>query len=138
MILNYIQRRTAGNEGQYLPLGVYQARGFDTDVIEKECTDKKVINGFGLCYKLFIEGEKYESIDEQCRNKMTDMLNRKSKGRADENWAITSEIPLAAKRSSSSPSSYPDSSSRKRRRRGSRNKKDKMDEEKKHAIGEEA
>ena len=49
------KKELAINEGQYLPIGFCKARGFDTDIIEKECTDTKVIRGLGLCYKLVIE-----------------------------------------------------------------------------------
>ena len=80
-----------------MSIGVYKARGFDTYIIEKECTDTKVIKGLGLCFKVFIEGGKYESIDERCFKQLTEMLTRQPNTRAYRAGALTAEFPLAAK-----------------------------------------
>jgi len=50
--------------GKYLPLGVYKAKGFDTDRIEKYCTDFKDDDPvLGRCYKVRLEGDMDKSFE---------------------------------------------------------------------------
>ena len=79
VLLKLIQRRTGANKGDYLPLSVYEARGFNPTLIELECTNTKVLPGLGLCYKLWIGREMCETTDQQCCNKPTEMRERRNK-----------------------------------------------------------
>ena len=41
--------RSAGSGGKYLPLSVYERKGFDIAKIERECDDYKELPMLGLC-----------------------------------------------------------------------------------------
>ena len=49
------ERHLVGSGGEYLPLSVYDKRGFDTAAIEKHCKDKKNDPIFGLVYRVAIQ-----------------------------------------------------------------------------------
>jgi hypothetical protein len=85
IVRDYIERKTTSDQGDYLPLGVYKTRGFDTDLILANCTDTKLFPALGLCYKVRIQGDNVETIDQMARQKMAEMkqrgdLKRKSSG----------------------------------------------------------
>ena len=128
VIRQFIQRRTAANAGRYQPLSWYERQGYDPIKIKEEITDTKVVKGLGLCYKVFIEGETFESIDEQCCKKLRDMKEAKDKVRAAKKEkasgasASTAVVAPACKRSRSSSSDSSSSSRQHRKKRKSERK----------------
>ena len=56
-------------EGEYLPLGVYKARGFNIKRIKKYCKDIKIHETLGKTYRVKIDGKgslsKDEEVDEE-------------------------------------------------------------------------
>jgi hypothetical protein len=118
-----IKRRTAESKGSYQPISWYERQGYDVARIVDEITDTKVMKGLGLCYKVFVEEETFESIDEMCCKKLQDMKKAKNRIRAEKKEkpsgasASTAAVAPACKRSRSSPS---DSSSSSRRHRKER------------------
>jgi hypothetical protein len=69
IVRDYIERKTTNDQGDYLPLGVYRTRGFDTDLILTNCKDTKFFPDLGMCYKVRIQGDNVETIDQMARNK---------------------------------------------------------------------
>ena len=139
VIRSFIQRRTAANKGSYQPISWYERQGYDVVRIEAEITDTKVILGLGLCYKVFMEEETFESIDELVSKKLRDM-----KKEAKEKERIRAEKKESASGASASAtegkhdfkrgrSSSSDSSSSSKRRRKER-KAERKSAEKRKAV----
>ena len=61
------ETRMAGAGGKYLPLSVYGAKGFDTEAIRKGCTDKKPHPLFGEVYRVEIEYQNKETMEQKIR-----------------------------------------------------------------------
>ena len=101
---------------RYLPLSFYEIRAFCTELIKAEYTDTKVVQGLGLCYRVFIEGEKFETIDQQCFKTLTEMKERRNKLRADKTGGESVSSP-SRKRSSSQSSSYSSSEQERRKKK---------------------
>ena len=118
-----IKRRTAASKGSYQPISWYERQGYDVARIVDEITDTKVMKGLGLCYKVFVEEETFESIDEMCSKKLKDMKKEKHSIRAEKKEraigasASATAVAPGCKRGRSSSS---DSSSSTRRHRKER------------------
>ena len=56
-------------EGTYYPLSVYEAKGFDVEDIEKNCTDTELDPILGLTYRVVLhsitEGQVKETVKKQ-------------------------------------------------------------------------
>ena len=106
-------------------LSWYERQGYDPNKIKEEITDTKVVKGLGVCYKVFIEGDAFESIDEQCHKKLMDMKDTKESVRAAKKEkasgasASTAVVAPACKRSRSSSSDSSSSTRHHRKKRKS-------------------
>jgi hypothetical protein len=79
------ETRMAGAGGKYLPLSVYGAQGFDIEVIRKGCTDKKPHPLFGEVYRVEIEYQNKETMEQKTREAIMKSVQdrRGSKGEKD-------------------------------------------------------
>ena len=79
------ETRMAGAGGKYLPLSVYGAQGFDIEVIRKGCTDKKPHPLFGEVYRVEIEYQNKETMEQKTREAIMKSVQdrRGSKGEQD-------------------------------------------------------
>ena len=82
IVRTHMERLVAKDDGDYLPIGVYTARGFEPDLILKHCKDKVFEEDKGWCYKVRIHGDSKHTIDELADKKMLDMKNRGRKRKA--------------------------------------------------------
>jgi hypothetical protein len=82
IVRKHTERLVARDDGDYLPIGVYKTRGFDTDLILKHCKDKKFEEDKGWCYKVRIHGDSKHTIDELAEKMMLDMKKRGRKRKA--------------------------------------------------------
>ena len=75
------ETRCAGAGGQYLPLSVYAAQGYDTKAIEEGCKDVKAHPLFGKVYRVEIEYQNKESKEQMIREAiLKSVQERQSKG----------------------------------------------------------
>ena len=60
----------AREDGQYRPLGYYEKLGYDTKRIEELCEFKKFDKVAGWTYKVVVEGDTKDTVDERVRQKV--------------------------------------------------------------------
>ena len=65
-----IESRKAGEHGEYLPLSVYKARGWDIKIIEEQCKDWKPCRMFGKRYNVEVEYRDKSEEERYCREQI--------------------------------------------------------------------
>ena len=114
MVESLTRRRVESEEasvgGEYLPLSVWKARGFDEERIEKECKDIQDNAILGKCYRIQIKGVWTKTVEDMVRKEL-----------------LEGKRPAASapKRKSESPgSSDPSSSSSSKKKKNTKGKKE--------------
>ena len=134
LVKSRIESEESSIGGEYLPLSVYKARGYDTDVIEAKCTDTDVHPVLGKCYRVQIRAVFTKTVEQLVRKELLDGKKRFASG-ADEIVPVTNKTEKKARKkrarssssSSSSASSAPSSptSPPKKAKKGKKGKKTK-------------
>ncbi len=75
-----IESRIAGARGEYLPLGAYAARGFDVNLIEAKCTDKKEHPILGTTYRVDIDYQDKKQEAQRVREELLKSVQERREG----------------------------------------------------------
>ncbi len=128
--------------GEYLPLSVHKTRGFDCDMIVKNCKDTGEHDVLGLCYRVSIRSAYSRTIEQMVREELNEWkakqqlktVAKKMDGVAggSEPEAKTASYSSSTSSNSSSSSSSPVKHKSKSKKSKKRNKK-----VKKHEKGQE-
>jgi hypothetical protein len=132
-----VARATLG--GDYLPLGVWKAKGFDTEEIEAKCTDTMEHPIFGKVYRVQIFGLSREGLKETTQRTIQEKVDRRkpklpkklnlplsdAQGFPEEEPEMEEHNSAEASSSKSSESSSSSSSSRSRKKKKKKSKKSK-------------
>ena len=100
-------------KGEYLPLSVYAAKGFDVKQIEATCSDTEVHPCLGLTYRVDLHQVSHGEVRNTVENEITQLLENKGKrGRSagSDNETKNKKKKKSKKSSSSSSSSSSKSS----------------------------
>ena len=67
VVNRHTERQSATVSGEYLPLSVYELRGFDADRIARLCRDTREDPILGTLYRIAIQGKAEQAEDERLR-----------------------------------------------------------------------
>lgn len=86
--------KESSSGGQYLPLSVYEKRGFDIQRIQVECKDTQLHPILGLTYKIRLSGDVDKSLETTTREKRyskKESLNKKKRKAASDDSSEASD-----------------------------------------------
>ena len=117
LTIQRIEQEEAMVGGEYLPLSVYERRGFDTKLIEEKCRDIDMHEVLGKTYRVSIKAVYSKTIEAMVRKELFEGRRKmkKNKKRKSNSSSSTSD--------SSSRSSSSDSSDTKKKKKKNKSKK---------------
>ena len=74
-----IEQEETSVGGEYLPLSVYAARGFNVSDIESKCNDKEEHAVLGTCYRVDIRAAQSKTIEQMVRKEVQELKDAKGK-----------------------------------------------------------
>jgi hypothetical protein len=147
LTISRIEQETTRFGGEYLPLSVYKARGFDVDDIADKCKDTESHPVLGTCYRVNVRGVFSDTIEQMVREELNESKGKRqmSKGKGDDEGpkakmskgsdgepAVSENEPSSScSDSDSSTSSSSDKKKKKKKKKGAKDKKEKGKKNKK-------
>lgn len=137
-----IERRSAAQEGQCLPLSVYAQQGYNVSDILNKCQDKEVHPILGDTFKVNIHTTSHATVQEEVRQEVLERKFRPSKGRrsggqssgvGDDGPVEKSSSSEASSNSSSDSTSSSSSSSDRKKKKKNKKRSKKAKRSNKHS-----